>query len=91
MGFSIKKNITIPKEDFEIIERYSKSVGKSFSEFLRFAAKEYIKIQENMNLKEFLLENCDYVSSQEEEEILNIIKEFDSEDSGKVLKVDDFL
>ena len=53
-GVSITKNITIPEKDFEMIERYTKKVGKTFSEFLRYAAKEYIKMQENLELKEFL-------------------------------------
>ena len=43
-GVSITKNITIPEKDFEMIERYTKKVGKTFSEFLRYAAKEYIKM-----------------------------------------------
>ena len=91
MGLSIKKNITIPEEDFKIIEKFSKKSGKSFSEFLRFAAKEYIKIQENLDLKEFLLEHCEYASKEEEEEILKTIKELDSKDKGKSVRLDELL
>ena len=91
MGLSIKKNITIPEEDFKVIDQFSKKSGKSFSEFLRIAAKEYIKIQENLDLKEFLLANCEYASKEEEENILKIIKDFDSEDRGRKVKLDELL
>lgn len=91
MGISIKKNITIPEEDFKMIEKFSKKVGKSFSEFLRFATKEYIKMQEDLDLKEFLLEHCEYASLEEEEDILKIIKKFDSGNRGRTIKLDELL
>lgn len=91
MGVAVRKSITIPKEDFEIIDRYRKSYGKSFSEFLRFATKEYIKIQGEMDLKNFLLTHCEYASKEEEEDILRIIKDFDPLDSGRKIKINDLL
>ena len=45
-GVSITKNITIPEKDFEMIERYTKKVGKTFSEFLN-DPKSYITIDYN--------------------------------------------
>ena len=88
-GISVTKNITIPEKDFEMIERYTKKVGKTFSEFLRYAAKEYIKMQENLELKEFLLENCDFATLEEENDILEIIKDFDSGDKGRKISTDE--
>ena len=88
-GVSITKNITIPEKDFEMIERYTKKVGKTFSEFLRYAAKEYIKMQENLELKEFLLENCDFATLEEENDILEIIKDFDPGDRGRKISSDE--
>ena len=67
----------------------SKKVGKTFSEFLRYAAKEYIKMQENLELKEFLLENCDFATLEEENDILEIIKDFDPGDRGRKIRTDE--
>ena len=44
-----------------------------------------------MDLKEFLLEHCEYASKEEEKEILKTIKELDSKDKGKAVRLDELL
>lgn len=44
---TIRKNITIPADDFKLFDRYSKRSGKTFFEFIRTAAENYIEILEN--------------------------------------------
>ena len=44
-----------------------------------------------MDLKEFLLEHCEYASKEEEKEILKTIKELDSKDKGKAVRSDELL
>ena len=91
-NMSIRKNITIPAEDFELFDRYSKRIGKTFSEFIRIAAKNYIeKLEED--LKSYLLSYCEYVSKEEQRELEKIIKnlEFDSEDCGEEINIHELL
>ena len=50
-------------------------MNMTFSKFMRMAAKDYIIKAETIDLKEFLLKNCEFVSEEEEKDILKLIHE----------------
>lgn len=88
-NMSLRKNITISEEDYEIIMDYCRKAGTTFSEFLREAALFMIKKNEEMDLYSYLVKNTDYVDEQEQAEFneMNI----DSEANGRELTLDDVL
>lgn len=93
---TLRKNITIKEEDFEKISDYAYKKRFTFSEFLRKAAIFYIDVQESMNLSEYLRENCEFASKEEQEDIEKWIKElrnntdYDSNE-GKVITLEDII
>ena len=87
---TIRKNITLPITTYETINDYAKKCGMSFSEFLRDAALKVIAKNENLSLLEYINANCDYMNSQEQEEIETLNIEFDNL-SGKELTLDELL
>ena len=87
---TIRKNITLPITTYETINDYAKKCGMSFSEFLRDAALKVIAKNENLSLLEYINANCDYMNSQEQEEIETLNIKFDNL-SGKELTLDELL
>ena len=87
---TIRKNITLPITTYETINDYAKKCGMSFSEFLRDSALKVIAKNENLSLLEYINANCDYMNSQEQEEIETLNIEFDNL-SGKELTLDELL
>lgn len=65
----LRKNISINKEDYGIINSYIKKTGQSFSDFLCTAAIKYIERQNQTNLLTYLNDNCSYISKKEQKEI----------------------
>lgn len=88
---TIRKNITLTKEQNDIIERFIKNKGLSFSAFLRNSALEKIKKEEDKDLLEFLRENSSYVSDFYQKEFDNLdLASFKEEDFSD-LKLDEIL
>ena len=86
---TLRKNITIENEEYSIISRYCKKIGKSFSEFLRDAALNEIQRTEEEDLYNYLIKNVSFVSKQEQEEFEKL--DLDLDEKGKELTVDDIL
>ena len=86
---TLRKNITIEEEEFSIISRYCKKLGKSFSEFLRDAALNEINKAEEEDLYNYLIKNVSFVSKQEQKEFEEL--DLDFEAKGKELSLDDIL
>lgn len=91
MATSLRKNITIPADENELITNYAKKVGKSFSEVLRIAAIEYIRREENKDLATFLNDHCDFVDEQEQKILESLILDSDKDDMGEELSINDIL
>lgn len=86
----LRKNITINENDYKIISEYIKQNGYTFSDFLRKSALNFIKQKNDMNLLEFLNENCMKVDQKEQKEIENMNLDF-NDISGKELELKDVL
>ena len=76
----IRKNITLTKEQNNMIEKAAKINGVSFSEFLRNSAINEIKRQNDLELAEFLKANCKNASDEEQKEFESM--GFESYDMG---------
>ncbi|MDO4197850.1 MAG: DUF6290 family protein [Erysipelotrichaceae bacterium] len=74
---TVRKNITMPDEEYQIISDYSKKTGISFSELLRKAALKFIEESEKQSLTEFLNANCEFVDDLEQEDLERILKDAD--------------
>lgn len=86
---TLRKNITIEEEDYAIISRYCKKIGKSFSEFLRDSALNEINKVEEKDLYNYLIKNVTFASKQEQKEFEKL--DLDFETKGKELTLDDVL
>lgn len=86
---TLRKNITIEEEDYSIISRYCKKIGKSFSEFLRDSALNEINKVEEKDLYNYLIKNVTFASKQEQKEFEKL--DLDFETKGKELTLDDVL
>lgn len=90
---TVRKNITLTENQNEVIERFVRNKGISFSEFLRIAAIEKIEREEKKELLEFLQENCEYVADDEQEYFNNLGIDFSDTDTSdmKELDIDDVI
>ena len=86
---SLRKNITIDEEEYSIISRYCKKIGKSFSEFLREVALNEIRKVEEEDLYTYRIKNVSFASKQEQKEFEKL--DLDFETKGKELTLDDIL
>lgn len=86
----IRKNISLLKEDYNLILEYVQSNNYTFSGFLRDVAINYIKEKENINLLETINSQVSYVDAKEQEEIEKLNLDFSSLD-GKEITIDYFL
>ena len=87
----IRKNITLTVEQNNMIEKAAKIKGVSFSEFLRNSAINEIKRQNDLDLVEFLRDNCKNASDEEQKEFESM--DFDSYnlDEFEELSLDELL
>ena len=90
MSKYIRKNITMKTEDINTINDYLIKTNENFSNFLVKAALKYISDQENMELLEFLNNNCEYVSKSEQKYLDSMNIDY-SDINGKEITLDDFL
>lgn len=92
MSVALRKNITLSKEENDIIQDFCKKIGKSVSEVMRTATLNYIKESEKQDLAEFLAANCEYVDSDEQKEFDEIIEELKNDtDEGREISLDELL
>ena len=90
-GNKVRKNITLNAEQFYTMERFAKKVGISFSQLVEKATYDYVQEQENLDLAEFLRANCNPVPKEEENEIIEVLKEYDKNDPGRELTLEEIL
>ncbi len=88
---TVRKNITLPENQNAVIERFVRNKGISFSEFLRIAAIEKIEREEKKELLEFLQENCEYVSEDEQKYFDNLGIDFSDTSDMRELDIDDVI
>ncbi|WP_036459100.1 hypothetical protein [Mycoplasma leonicaptivi] len=87
---TIRKNITLKQEDYDLISNFISKKGYNFSEFLRETALQRIKQEEETSLLDFLNSNISSLSKEEQLEIDN--KNIDFSDISAVeLKLEDVL
>lgn len=92
MAVALRKNITLSKEENEIIQDFCKKIGKSFSEVMRMATLKYIEEAEKQDLATFLKNNCEYVDDEEQEELEKIMTELKNDTSeGREISLDELL
>lgn len=87
----LRKNITIPEEDYQVIKDFSRKTGISFSELIRKGTIQYVKNYEKRDLAKFLKENCGYVDEKEQKEFEEFMKTYDSTEEGEELAIEDIL
>ncbi len=87
---TIRKNITLSKNDYDTISDFANANGYSFSEILRKATLNFIKQEEELQLSEFLFSHVDSVSKEEQKEIDALNINFDDK-SGRELDLNDIL
>lgn len=88
---TVRKNITLPRDQAEEIERFTRLNGLTFSEFLRDAAIKEIRRRETQDLLDYLKENTDFVSDLEQKEIDKLnLDDFKEEDFREV-SIDEIL
>ena len=90
MNKYLRKNISMKIEDIDTINDYIQKTNDTFSNFLVKAALKYINDQDNLELLEFLNNNCEYVSDSEQNYLDSLDIVF-SETNGKEITLDDFL
>lgn len=92
MGIALRKNITLSKEENDIIQDFCKKVGRSFSEVMRTATLNYITEIEKQDLATFLKNNCEYVDDEEQKEFENIMEELKADNSeGREISLNELL
>lgn len=88
---TVRKNITLSKEQAEEIERFARLNDISVSEFLRNTALKEIRRMNNLDLLDYLIENCDYVSDDEQKEIDKVNLENIYKEDCRELSIDEIL
>lgn len=88
---TVRKNITLSKEQAEEIERFARLNDISVSEFLRNTALKEIRRMNNLDLLDYLIENCDYVSDDEQKEIDKANLENIYKEDCRELSIDEIL
>lgn len=86
----VRKNISMKTKDINTINDYLLKTNDTFSSFLVKAALKYIDDEENMDLYDFLDNNCKYVSKTEQKHIESLNIDY-SDTNGKEITLNDFL
>ncbi|MGL6066701.1 MAG: hypothetical protein ACRC0R_06455 [Cetobacterium sp.] len=71
-----RHNILFPDQEYQEIKDYCKKIGISVSQFIREIAIEKVRKGEERNLLNFINSNCDFVTSEEEQEIDSFMKNY---------------
>lgn len=90
MRDTITKNITLNKDDYDILSRFAKSNGLTLSKFLVYNALTTVHSKETKRVSEFMHRNFCYVDDTEQKEIDSLNINFDDL-TGKELTLNDIL
>lgn len=88
---TVRKNITLTKKQADEIERFTRLNGISVSEFLRNTAIKEIRRINNLDLLNYLKENCDYVSNEEQKEINKLNLDVFKKEDCRELSINEIL
>jgi len=92
MSKSLRKNITMKQEDYELIKENAKKRHMSFSEFLCSSALQRIENDSKLSLGEYLDKYTPLASKEESEEIAKILENFDEDyEDFEELTIEDVL
>jgi len=92
MSQSLKRhNILFSDEDWLLITDKAKELKISASELIRKTVIKEIKHQEEIDLLNYINQNCGFASEKEEKDIMKILKDVDPEDEGVELTLEDIL
>ena len=88
-----RHNICFPDSEWNIIKDYSKKKGyDSVSAFVRQATLGLMKKSEDMDLLEYIDNNCAYASAEEEKETMEFLASFEkNEDDFVEVTLNDIL
>lgn len=87
---TVRKNITLKQEEYDLISNFILKKGYNFSEFLRETALKRIEKEDEMSLLEFLNSNISLLSIEEQQEIENKNIDFSNID-GEEIKLEDVI
>lgn len=88
---TVRKNITLSRNQAEEIERFTRLNGLSISKFLRDAAIKEIRRRNDQDLLDYLRENTDFVSDLEQKEIDKLNLDDFKEEDFRELSIDEIL
>jgi hypothetical protein len=92
MGQTLKRhNLLFSDDEWQILVDKSKELKISVSEFVRKTMTKEIEEMETTDLLNYINKNCDYMTIKEENEIMKILEEDDSNDLGVELTVEAIL
>jgi TRAP-type C4-dicarboxylate transport system substrate-binding protein len=78
-------------DEWDRIKEYSKKIGKSASELVRELSLSLLMEREKVDLAEYIRKNCEFVNEEEENEIMELLKDVDPNDEGVELTLEDIL
>ena len=78
-------------DEWDRIKEYSKKIGKSASELVRELSLSLLMEREKTDLAEYIRKNCEFVNEEEENEIMELLKDVDPNDEGVELTLEDIL
>lgn len=93
MGTTLNRhNILFPDNEYQEIKDYCKKIGISVSQFIREIAITKVRETEDRNLLNFINSNCDFVTSEEQQEIEAFMNSYDKKkDEFVEVDLDDIL
>ncbi|ADO84642.1 plasmid mobilization protein [Ilyobacter polytropus] len=88
-----RHNILFSDEEWELITDKAKELKISVSEFIRKTMAKEIQERENQDLLNYINQNCEFVSPEEEKDIMLLLEDIDLNDDsdGVEVTVDDIL
>lgn len=87
---SVRKHITLPENEYQVIYDFAKKNGFTFSELLRQSALNFVKKSDDMDLLDYMIANLSEISKEEREELDALDIDFNDLD-GVELSVEDVL
>jgi hypothetical protein len=93
MGETLKRhNLLFTDEEWQNLLDKAKELKISVSEFVRRTMAKELKGIEEMELSNYILQNCGYVSEEEEKDIMKSMESFEyDEDDFVEVSLDDIL
>lgn len=92
MGHTLKRhNLLFSDEEWQDLVDKSKELRISVSEFVRRTMSKELMKNEEIDLLNYIDSNCDFVSIEEEKELMEILNATAPNDKGVELTIEDIL